>query len=79
LSLDLKELRPLSTYASEDDELVIVLDQPVASLKGQWQVTARGHHERYEGEFVHSAIAHRDFTSGMQKLLLDEDTSDNER
>ncbi len=46
------ELRPLATYISDDDAYVLVstsVEQQPPALRATWQLTAQGHHDRYEG------------------------------
>lgn len=46
------DLRPRATFETDADEglVVLVRDPAMAVVDGTWAVTARGHHERYEGE-----------------------------
>jgi hypothetical protein len=45
------ELRPLETYTSDDDAYVLVSTsvEQTPALRATWQLTAQGHHDRYEG------------------------------
>lgn len=70
LDLDVGELRPLGSYESEDEELVlIVADKTLTSIHGTWQLTARDHHEVYTGSIDVPVSGDRDITKFSRRLL----------
>lgn len=51
-TIDVGDLRPSSTWHHVDDDLVLVLPAGGAdSVRVTWKITARGHHDVYEGSF----------------------------
>lgn len=53
LTLDVGDLRPRQTYASDDDELILILPLTAdADVKGTWEITARDHNDIYTGELT---------------------------
>lgn len=53
LTLDVGDLRPRQTYASDDDELILVLPLTAeAEVKGTWEITARDHNDIYTGNLT---------------------------
>lgn len=49
---DVGDLRPLETNEEGDCPVLVVVDPTMLLIRGAWTVTARGHHERYEGELT---------------------------
>jgi hypothetical protein len=63
------DLRPRETYATDDDEMVLVVDDAaLTELTGTWKVTVRGHHALYEGT-LNVPVVTRDITDVMQRLV----------
>lgn len=70
LDLNVGELRPLGSYASEDEELVlIVADESMKSIHGTWQLTARDHNEVFTGEIDVPAGDAADITAAARQVL----------
>jgi hypothetical protein len=59
VDLHVGDLRPKSTYESGSEEMVLIVrSEALQEVRGTWTLTARGHHDVYEGEFV-SKVANR--------------------
>lgn len=64
------DLRPRETYTTDDDEMVLVVDDAaLTELIGTWKITVRGHHAVYEGT-LHVPVVTRDVTDVMQRLVV---------
>jgi hypothetical protein len=80
LSLELGQLRPRATRDSDPDEFVLVVrdvDSAVTELRGQWEITARGHHRVYRGEL--SVPVKTDFSINTKGVLDDLLAMDSDR
>lgn len=70
LNLDIGELRPLVTFESEGEEIVlIVVDQSRASILGTWELTARDHNDVYTGEISIEIAKSHDLTPVARQIL----------
>jgi hypothetical protein len=70
LKLSVGELRPRHTFASDDDELVLVLPSGASSeVRGTWEITARDHNEIYVGELTVAVGEPLDLTDPIRGLL----------
>ena len=50
IDVQVGDLRPLETYTTDDDEMILVVDEAgLTELTGTWKITVRGHHAVYEG------------------------------
>lgn len=51
LTLEVGDLRPRQTHASDDEELILILPSSAtdAVVHGTWEITARGHNDIYSG------------------------------
>ncbi|RGP45296.1 hypothetical protein AWH04_03530 [Rhodococcus erythropolis] len=79
LRLHLSELRPEDTYDSDDGEFVLFLrDLDVRHIAGVWKVTAREHHELYQGELTVDVAEPRDFSEGLRSILNDDETDEDD-
>lgn len=70
LTLDVGDLRPLQPFASDRDELILVL--PVAGateVRGTWAITARDHNEIYVGELFVAVGDPLNLTGAVRELL----------
>lgn len=75
LSLDVGELRPRGTYASEDEEIVLVVaDRSLTSIRGTWELTARDHNDVYTGKIDVAVARNRDLTAVARQILALEET-----
>jgi hypothetical protein len=73
ITVRVDDLRLRDTFESEDDDIVLVLRAPSLSVvKGTWQVTARGHHEVFEGELVVPVTETQDLTDPVRRMLAPE-------
>lgn len=70
LTLSLKDLRPETEVTTDNDEVVLVVDEPDApQISGTWELTARGHNRVYRGTLAVD-VDSRDFTDVTPSLLL---------
>ncbi|MEU5695789.1 hypothetical protein [Actinosynnema sp. NPDC020468] len=67
----LDALRPQSTHDTDADEFALVVDTPeVTELRSTWRITARGHHQVYEGEFTVAAKQLNDISEVLRSTLI---------
>jgi hypothetical protein len=77
IDVQVGDLRPRETYATDDDEMVLVVDEAgLTELTGTWKITVRGHHAVYEGT-LNVPVVTRDITDVMQRLVV-QDVDDDE-
>lgn len=71
LGLTLPSLRPLETFDSDDDQVVLCVEGPIdpLGLTGAWTATARGVHDVFEGDVTVPATTHKDLTQLLQAAL----------
>jgi hypothetical protein len=73
IDVQVGDLRPRQTYVTDDDEIVLVVDDAdLTELTGTWRITVRGHHAVYEGTLSVPVVT-RDITDVMQGLVRQED------
>ena len=68
VNVDVGDLRPLHTYRTDDDLVLVVDDENRTELNGTWKITARGHNAVYEGNLV-MPVETQDITTRMERLL----------
>lgn len=70
LTLDVGDLRPRQTYASDDDELILILPLTAeAEVHGTWEITARDHNDIYTGELTVPIGPQLELTKAIRELL----------
>jgi hypothetical protein len=70
LDFGIGELRPLGYYESEDEEFVLIVRDPaLSSIHGTWRLTARDHHEVFEGEITIPVTNVVDITDVARRVL----------
>lgn len=70
LQLNVGELRPRGMYESEDEELVLIVDdKSLSSIDGTWELTARGHDMVFSGEITVAVDPSRDLTTVARQIL----------
>lgn len=81
IDVQIGDLRPRETYTTDNDEMVLVVDEAgLTELTGTWKITVRGHHAVYEGT-LNVPVVTRDITDVMQRLIgqdVDDDKADAE-
>lgn len=69
-TIDVGDLRPSGTWHHVDDDLVLVLPAGCAdSVRVTWRITARGHHDVYEGSFDAPVPTAMDVTPALRGML----------
>lgn len=70
LELNVGELRPRGIYESEDEELVLIVnDESLITIQGTWKLTATGHNNVYSGEITVEVDPSRDLTDVARQIL----------
>ncbi len=72
LTVRLRDVRPQDPVDSDDDVILVVRDPEISDVAGRWRVTARGHHDVYEGELT-VPVEKRDLSEVMRAVLRPED------
>jgi hypothetical protein len=76
IDVQVGDLRPRETYTTDDDEMVLVVDEAgLTELTGTWKITVRGHHAVYEGT-LNVPVVTRDITDVMQRLVAQDGDDD---
>ena len=77
LCLDVGDLRPREEYVFDHEELILVVpaEADTETVRGTWEITARGHNEIYTGTIVVEVADPVDLTNAM-RILLGLDPSD---
>lgn len=80
LGLTLPSLRPLETFESDDEHVVLCVEGPIDSLEltGHWTATARGVHDVFEGDVTVPVTTPKDLTGLLQATLKPRSDSDGE-
>lgn len=75
LKLQVGDLRPRAAFETDSDEgfVVVVRNPEMATVRGVWALTARGHHERYEGDLSLSALPAVDASEMLSNRLSQEE------
>lgn len=70
LDLTVGDLRPRGVYVSEEQEIVLVVEDPsMAEIHGTWEFTARGHNQVYTGDFAIEVGPAHDLTEQARQIL----------
>jgi hypothetical protein len=70
LTLAVGDLRPREIYASDDDELILILPlTDDTEVHGTWEITARDHNEIYTGELTVPIGSPLELTEPVREIL----------
>lgn len=70
LEITVGELRPRGSFESENDELVLLVGDPaLTTIKGSWDLTARGHNDVYSGDITVKVSPAHDLTGAARQIL----------
>lgn len=70
LELDVGDLRPMGEFVFDDPELVLVLPRgSVGPVRGNWELTARGHHDVYGGTLEVPVLPSPDLSPELAQVI----------
>jgi hypothetical protein len=70
LDLTVGDLRPRGVYESEEQEIVLVVeDASIGEIHGTWELTARGHNQVYTGDLVVPVLPVHELTPVAEQIL----------